>query len=125
MCSMAQRIQAAPSAEPRIRPRVALVAAAIGALDVALVALLLFLDRVQVQSRQELARVELGLPLNWVTQNQRTDPPLPWRTGLLSPWENATTTAWLPLVLNVAIVGLLLTGVWAGVQGVHRGRTTK
>ena len=125
MCSMAQSARAAPSAEPRVRPRVAVAVAAIGALDLALVALLLFLDKVKVQSQQELARVGLGMPLNWVTQNQGIDPPLPWRTSFMSPWENPTTIAWLPLVVNVVIVGLLVTGVWVGVQAVRGRRSAK
>jgi hypothetical protein len=104
---------------------VAVAVAAIGALDLALVALLLFLDKVKVQSQQELARVGLGMPLNWVTQNQGIDPPLPWRTSFMSPWENPTTIAWLPLVVNVVIVGLLMTGVWVGVQAVRGRRSAK
>lgn len=94
-------------------------------LDLALVALLLFLDGVRVQSPQELPRVGLGLPLDWVTQVQDIDPPLPWRTRFISPWENATTIGWLPLALNVVIVGLLLAGVGMGVQAVRGRRTAK
>ena len=125
MCSMTQSTHAVPAAEHRARPRVAVAVASIGALDLALVALLMVLDKVQVQSQTELARVGLGMPLNWVTQNQGIDPPLPWRTGVLSPWENPTTIAWLPLAVNLVIVGLVLTGVWACVQVLLGRRSAK
>lgn len=125
MGSMTPSTHVVPAAEPRVRPRVALAGAAIGALDVALVALLLFLDKVQVQSQQELARVGLGMPLNWVTQKQGIDPPLPWRAGFLSPWENPTTIAVLPLFVNLVIVGSVLAGVWFGLQAVGVKRSAK
>ena len=125
MCSMTQSAQVVPAAEHGARPRVALAVASISALDLALVALLLVLDKAQVQSQQELARVGLGMPLNWVTQDQGIDPPLPWSTSFLSPWDNPTTIAWLPLTVNLVIVGLVLAGVWVGLQAVRGRRSAK
>lgn len=105
---MTQGPHVAPFAEPRARRRVALAVVGIGALDEALVARVLLLDTVPVQSSQEPARVGLGLPLNWVTQNQGIGQPLPWRTGFMFPWETPRTIARLPILVDLLIVGLVL-----------------
>lgn len=72
------------------------VTAVIGVLDLLVVALLLLLDKVQVQTQPVLSHVALGMPLNWVSQDRGLDPPLPYSAGFISPWENPTTVDWLP-----------------------------
>ena len=84
----------------------------IAALDVVVVALLVLVDKVDVQTREELDRVAFGLPLSWVTQQQTSEPPLPYTAGFSSPWENPTTIEWLPLALNLLVVGVVIAGAW-------------
>jgi hypothetical protein len=108
------------SVEPRRRPRVGVAAAVVGTVDLLVVALLMLLDRVEVQSEQGLGNVAFGMPLSWVTQDQSLDPPLPYSASFASPWENPTTISWVPLVLNVVIVGLVLAGLWRVVCPLRR-----
>ena len=126
MCDMTMSTGTEPSVEPRPRPGVRVFATVvIGVLALLVVALLLVLDKVQVQTQQELGHVAFGMPLSWVTQHQVIDPPLPWHTSFTSPWESPTNIDWLPLALNVVVVGLVLFGVWRAVLAVRSSRSTK
>ncbi len=104
------------STEPRPSSRLSITIAVIAALDLTLIVVLLLIDKVQVKAPEELAGVGLGMPLTWVTQDQGIDPPLPWRTRFLSPWENPTTVEWVPFVCNAVIIALLLAGAWFWLQ---------
>jgi hypothetical protein len=72
-----------------------------------------------VATRPGLRSVDLGWPLVWIHQDQGSlDPPLPYRLGLASPWEQPTYvsgTAFLENVLTifavVAVVGLLVSAL--------------
>ena len=126
MCDMTMSTGTEPSVEPPPRPGVRVFATVvIGVLALLVVALLLVLDKVQVQTQQELGHVAFGMPLVQVTQHQVIDPPLPWHTSFMSPWENPTNIDWLPLALNVVVVGLVLVGVWRAVLAVRSSRSTK
>jgi len=111
MGDMTMNTDIGPFVAPRHTPRRGVVAAAIGLLTFLFVLLLMLLDRAQVQTQQELAHVAFGMPLNWVTQTQGLDPPLPFSTQFISPWENPTDIALLPLALNLIVIGLVLAGV--------------
>ncbi len=87
----------------------------IGALDLVAVGLLVLLDEVEVRSQQGFGRVAFGGPLNWITQDQALDPPFSHSASIASPWENPTAIDWLPLVVNLVVVGLVLAVVWRGV----------
>jgi len=51
--------------------------------------------------------VELGLPLTWITQDQRaSDPPPHTDVRLASPWEHPTHVRVAPAVTNTAILAL-------------------
>ena len=89
------------------------------------VTLLMLLDGAEVTAQRELRHVALGLPFDWVTQDQALDPPLPYRTGFLSPWENPTTIGWLPLLANLLVVGPLLAVVWRGVRSLLPSRSER
>ena len=125
MCDMTESADTETSVEPRHRPRVAVAAAVIGGLDLVVVALLMLLDKVEVQTEQGLGHVAFGMPLNWVTQDQGLDPPVPYSATFASPWENPTALEWLPLVLNVVIVGLVLAGVWRVVVALRSAHSAK
>src|SRR3954447_10848885 len=103
---------------PLGRRRAWVAAAVIGVLDVVLVAVLMVFDKVDVRTPGQLGHVASGWPLNWVVQDQGIEPPLPYRTGFVSPWESSTTIDWLPLVLDLVIVGLVMTTLWRGVLAV-------
>lgn len=110
---------------PRQRPRVAAAVAVIGVLSLLIVTLLMLLDRVEVQTHQELAQVAFGMPLDWVKQDQAfLDPPVPYRAGFYWPWESPATIDFLPLVVNAALVGLVLLGVWRVVRVLRDHRST-
>ena len=95
MCDMTMSTSTEPSVEPRPRPGVRVFATAVvGLLTLLVVALLLVLDKVQVQSsarslgRRHIAR---HAPRAWVAEHQvDIDPPLPWHASFMSPMENAT-----------------------------------
>lgn len=57
-----------------------------------------------VNSKADLARVKLGLPLPFIFQNQGYDPPFPWQTSIRSVWENPTQILWPLFFLDVAMV---------------------
>lgn len=119
MSGMTQSADAHLDAEARHRGRTgATVAMIAGAASLAVV-LLTVLDRVQVQSQGQLARVAFGKPLAWVTQNQTLDPPMPHSATFLSPWAHPTTIQVLPLAIDVALVGVVLTAVWCAVRGLR------
>ena len=111
--------------EPHHRPHRGVAAAVIGALDVAVVALLMLIDKVEVQAQEGLDQVAFGMPLNWVTQQQTLDPPLPYSANFISPWENPTAIEWLPLALNLLLVGVVLAGVWRLVLALRSSRSAK
>lgn len=92
----------------------------LGVLGVVVLALLL-VDRVTVRTAGDLGSVHLGLPCAWVHQEQGVDPPLPWRAGLLSPWEHPTTLSVLPLLADLVLVGAVVVAAWwLGRRGVRR-----
>ena len=105
----------------RWRGATALAAVAGVVVSGAVVLALLLVDRVTVRTAGELASVRLGLPFAWVQQEQTIDPPLPWRAGLLSPWEHPTTLSVLPLLADLVLVGAVLGAAWwRGRRGVRR-----
>ncbi|HST86633.1 MAG TPA: hypothetical protein VLL08_33150 [Kineosporiaceae bacterium] len=114
---------AGPAVERRHRPRLGAVAV-FGGLTFLIVVLLTLLDRAQVQTQQELEHVAFGMPLNWVTQTQSLDPPLPYSTEFLSPWENPSHIDLLPLALNMIILGLVLAGIWSAVASMRSRPST-
>jgi hypothetical protein len=122
MCAMTGSTASKTYLEPR-RPRVGVAAAVVGTVDLLVVALLMLLDKADVQTEQGLRTVAFGMPLNWVTQDQALDPSLPYSASFASPWENPTTIEWVPLVLSVVIVGLVLAGVWRLVLALPSGRS--
>jgi hypothetical protein len=73
-------------------------------LDMFVVLTFTMFDRVQVSGSRDLAGVHFGAPLNWVTQQQSIDPPMPGTTTFLSPWEHPADVAWLPLLANLALI---------------------
>lgn len=85
---------------------------------------------ITVHRQSELAQVRLGLPMQFVVQDQSwLTPPLHHRTSLSSPWEFPTRVLGVQLLLNVVIVFVML-GVVAVVSGTivssigrHRGRS--
>ncbi|CAN5412980.1 hypothetical protein BH09ACT12_BH09ACT12_15170 [soil metagenome] len=83
----------------------------------------MLLDRAQVQRAEGLGHVEFGMPLNWVTQNQSLDPPLPYSASLSSPWENPTSVQFLPLAIDLVLVAALLTVCWLLLRAVQAKRS--
>ena len=68
-------------------------------------------DQALVRSRADLARIELGWPLDWVRQDQSSlEPPLPAKLGFSSLWENPTDVSWAAFLADVLIV-FAATGV--------------
>jgi hypothetical protein len=60
-------------------------------------------------SQSELAQVRLGLPFQFVLQDQgRLSPPLPCQAGLASPWEFPTRILGAQLLLDVTVIFALL-----------------
>lgn len=54
-----------------------------------------------------------GYPLDWLAQNQTTlDPPFPARLSPASPWENPTSVAFGPLLVDVLVVYVVLVVGW-------------
>jgi len=67
----------------------------------------------RVADGAELADVALGWPVPWLHQDQRgLDPPLPYRAGPASPWDNATRVDAGSLLVDVLLV--LAAGVVVG-----------
>ncbi len=122
MCGMPLRTHIAPFVKRRCASGPGAAAPVVGVLVLVAVALLMLLDDARVQNQQELENVAFGMPLNWVTQDQGLDPQLPHTTHFVSPWEHPTTSDWLPLVLNLAVIGLVVSGGWCGVQMVRATR---
>ncbi len=122
MSAMAASHATGTSVERRRRPRVGAAWAAIAALDLAVVALLVLVDRVEVTTATGLGHVVFGAPLSWVMQDQAGDPSFPYVASLGSPWEDPSTIAWLPLVVDLVVVGLVLAGVWRALLALRSGR---
>ncbi|GAA1141935.1 hypothetical protein GCM10009606_21760 [Nocardioides aquiterrae] len=88
-------------------------------MSIALVGCAALEDRDLARTRHDLGSINLGWPLPWIEQDQRSqDPPLPHRMGLVSPWENPTGMSLPALAGNVllvfaalALVGLMLAAV--------------
>ncbi|MCY7287864.1 MAG: hypothetical protein LH624_06335 [Cryobacterium sp.] len=71
---MTESTETKPRTEPLRRPRVGVAAGTLACLDLLVVALLMLLEKVEVQTQQELGQVAFGTPLNWVTQDQALNP---------------------------------------------------
>ncbi len=112
------------SARTRWREAWGLAGLALVAVLVALVAALN--DFATVTGREALGRVMFGYPLNWLAQNQTTlDPPFPATVSPASPWENPTSVAFGPLLVDVlAVYGLLLVGWFVGRSAFRDVRTS-
>lgn len=64
----------------------------------------------EVHNKKELSKVELGLPLKFLEQNQsHYDPPFPIKVRLYSPWENPTNISWIRFSFSVVIVFILVS----------------
>jgi hypothetical protein len=83
------------------------------------------LDREMVSSKQAQRSVDVGLPLNWLHQDQfGYDPPFPAYAGFASPLENPTNVSWADFAVNVALVFAGLVAVWLALVAV-RGRSRR
>jgi hypothetical protein len=83
------------------------------ALGLVLTVGLMMVDSVQARDHQDLSRVELGVPLNWVVQDQGAlDPPFPYRTSFFSPLENPTSFGRLAFLTDLGLATLVLTAGW-------------
>jgi hypothetical protein len=61
-----------------------------------------------------------GYPFDWLAQDQTTlNAPFPATLSPASPWENPTTVAFGPLLLDALVVYLVLLGGWS-VAGLTR-----
>lgn len=84
-----------------------------------------FVDRATVTAQGAMGRAMFGYPLNWLAQNQTSaDPPFPATLSPGSPWENPTSVALGPLVLDVLIVYVVLLVGWFVGRFAHRGIRT-
>lgn len=82
--------------------------------------------RVLVTGASDLANVDLGMPLAWVHQDQRSlDPPFPAYVGLSSPWEHPTGVSPIAFLVDLlvvsAVVGVLLVVVTVLAVALLRG----
>lgn len=60
---------------------------------------------VTFSNHSELAEVKLGLPFNFIVQDQsHYDPPFPWTIRFLSIWENPTQILWPQFFLSFLII---------------------
>jgi hypothetical protein len=83
------------------------------ALGLVLTVGLMLVDSVQERDHQDLSRVELGVPLNWVVQDQGgLDPPFPYRTSFASPMEYPTSFGRVAFLTDVGLATLVLTAGW-------------
>lgn len=85
---------------------------------------------ITVHRQSDLGEVRLGVPIQFLVQDQsRLTPPVPYRTSLSSPWEFPTRVLGAQLLLNIAVIFGLLCLVAAicrmMVRSVrrHRGRS--
>ncbi|RHA37984.1 hypothetical protein [Cellulomonas rhizosphaerae] len=103
-------------------------AAAVVVVSVAVVVLVALLDRATVTAASGLGILRFGGPFGWLGQDQSVlDPPLPFETRPLGPWEHPTSVAWLPFVTDVAIVAVvvaLMYSLAARVLRSHRSPAT-
>jgi hypothetical protein len=96
-----------------------LAALALVAAPVAFLAALI--DRTTVTSHEALGRVMFGYPLDWLAQNQTAmDPPFPATLSPASPWENPTSFALGPLIVDVLVVYAVLLVIWLVGRSVPR-----
>ena len=59
---------------------------------------------ITVHRQSDLGEVRLGVPMQFVTQDQSgLTPPLPYRTSFSSPWEFPTRVLWAQLLLNIVV----------------------
>ena len=85
-----------------------------------------FLDSERVDGRSDQERVELGIPLAWVHQDQTSlDPPFPAQAELVSPWENPTEISWLVLSGDVVLVFGAALLVWLAASSAVRRRPSR
>lgn len=95
-------------------PRFLVMAATGMAASLVLALLLIAVDRDKVQGESEMSHIELGVPVNWLQQDQSgLDPPaFPRNVGLASPLENETTVSWLRLGSSIGFIWLLLALIY-------------
>ena len=85
-----------------------------------------FLDSERVDGRSDQERVELGIPLAWVHQDQTSlDPPFPAQAELLSPWENPTEISWRVFSGDVVLVFGAALLVWLAASSAVRRRPSR
>ncbi|WP_248580941.1 hypothetical protein [Nocardioides sp. InS609-2] len=71
------------------------------------------LDRVTVASGEALGHLGFGFPMTWLVQDQSAlSPPYPTDLSPASPWENPTSVAIGPLVVDALVAYVLLVGGW-------------
>ena len=112
-------------AQERLRPGGPgwLALAPLAALAVTAVFAMALVDGATATSTQELHRLAFGMPQDWLIQNQEAyDPPYPYAASPASPWENPTSVALAPLVVDVLGVLAVLVVVWLGVRLALRRR---
>ena len=104
---------------PRVKWALAVVVSGLSAFLTVLI--LTSTESERVDTEAELARVDFGRPLVWVTQDQSAlDPPFPYDVVPTSPQENPTDVQAAPLVANVLIfwtpllVLVLAVMLWLG-----------
>jgi hypothetical protein len=108
---------------PRWRVFSALAGLALAAALVAFMAT--FIDRAWVTGHGGLARVTFGYPLGWLAQNQTAlDPSFPARLSPAAPWENPTSVAFGPLLVDVLVVYAVLLVGWFVGRSILRRITT-
>lgn len=84
-----------------------------------LVCLGALVDSEEIGTSAELESVDLGLPLNWVVQDQSYYSPAqyPVRSSIASPLESPTSTVWSRFLANVV---MLLLPLWGFAYAVAR-----
>ncbi|MBU4350716.1 hypothetical protein L6250_04200 [Candidatus Parcubacteria bacterium] len=68
---------------------------------------------VTINKHEELSEIKLGLPINFLIQNQNQyDPPLPWQVHLSSALESPTNILWPQFISSFIIVFILVFGIF-------------
>ena len=67
---------------------------------------------ITINRHEELSEIKLGLPINFLIQDQsHYDPPLPWRVHLSSALESPTRILWPQFASSFIIVFVLVFGI--------------
>ena len=67
---------------------------------------------VTINRHEELSEIKLGLPVNFLIQDQsHYDPPLPWQVHLSSALESPTRILWVQFAVSFVLVFILIFGI--------------